>query len=72
VKGYKRRALGKPDYWKVAVWSPSLFCWRDGDRQFDTKEEAVQSCLGLSGKYRLSFVADNKPRRDIEVLEILG
>ena len=63
MKGYVRRALGKPDYWKVAVWNDRLACWQDGKRQFDTEGEARASAE-KSGRYRLSFVEDGKTRMD--------
>ena len=64
MKPYIRRANGKPNFWKVAVWCPAVCCWKDGKRQFDTEAEAVASCRS-PGRYRLSFVEDGKPRRDL-------
>lgn len=65
MKGYLRRALGKPDFWKLAIWDAAIQCWRDGKRQFDNREEAKQAA-GRPGRYRLSFVQDGKGRRDEE------
>jgi hypothetical protein len=69
MKAYKRRAAGKPDFWKIAKWIDSIYCWMDGNRQFDTREEAVKSAT-TPGKYRLSFIADGKQREDLEVFNV--
>lgn len=69
MKGYQRRALGKPDYWKVAIWNVLFCCWQDGKRQFDSKLEAKAS-PSRSGRYRLSFIADGKSRQDVEEFTI--
>jgi hypothetical protein len=69
MKGYKRRLLGKPDFWKVAYWDDLIGCWRDGKKQFDTQDQARCS-ITTTGKYRLSFIPDGKPRIDMEILHV--
>ena len=69
MKGYQRRALGKPDFWKLAVWNPVVQCWQDGKRQFDTEDQA-RSDAKKPGKYRLSFVKDGAGRQDVKEFEV--
>ena len=56
MKPYKRRAAGKPNYYKVATWNATKKCWVDGHKQFDTKEEAEDWILKHDGEFRISFV----------------
>lgn len=65
MKGYRRRAMGKPNYWKLAVWNELFNCWQDGKRQYDNREEALIAAK-KPGQYRLSFVEDNNGRHDVE------
>ena len=63
MKGYERRAAGKPNFWKLAVWSELNQCWLDGGRQYDTPE-AAKADARKPGHYRLSFAEDGKGRTD--------
>lgn len=63
MKGYQRRAAGKPNYWKLAIWDVISCCWRDGKKQHDTEEKACESARE-AGRYRLSFVEDGVGRHD--------
>lgn len=69
MKGYQRRALGKPTYYKVATWDGLAMCWKDGKHQFDSEKEARES-VSRSGRYRISLVEDGKPRIDLEEFSI--
>ena len=63
MKGYMRRALGKPNFYKLALWDAVNCCWRDGSKQYDNEGEAIAS-IKKPGRYRLSFVRDGWPRED--------
>ena len=65
MKGHQRRAIGVPDFWKLASWDSMNSCWRDGKRQYDTRELALTAAV-KPGRYRLSFIQDNMPRKDFE------
>lgn len=64
MKPYKRRAAGKPDYYKVATWDAKKKCWVDGKKQFDTREEAEEWILKHNGEFRISFVNGHGARID--------
>ncbi len=63
MKGYERRAAGKPNYFKLATWDAGRCCWNDGKRQYDT-EELAREAASAPGRYRLSEVIDGKGRKD--------
>lgn len=69
MKGYERRAAGKPDYYKLAAWDAALVLWRDGKKQFDTEAEARAAAV-KPGRYRVSKVTDGRGREDMEPFEV--
>ncbi len=69
MKGYERRAAGKPDYYKLAVWDAMRCVWVDGKKQFDTEADAIAAAV-KPGRYRVSKVTDGRGRTDMEPFEV--
>jgi len=58
MKHYKRRKTNGFPYFKVATFDARSFCYRDGNRAFDS-EQAARDSQSKAGKYRVSRVDIN-------------
>lgn len=62
MKHHQRRAAGAFPYYKLATWDAVSMTWRDGKRQYQTREEATAAAP--TGKNRISEVTDAGRRDD--------